>query len=61
MSLSLLNHVGHPDRGYRGGLHLPDFNYDAIKAEMSPILMCNTSHSELNGTVSRGYLLNNKR
>ena len=34
MSLSLLNHVGHPDRGYKGGLQLPDFNYDAIKAEM---------------------------
>ena len=59
MSTSLLSQAGQ-DRSYPG-LHLPDFNYDAIKKEITPILMCSDDHTAHNGTVSRGFLLNNKR
>ena len=59
---SLLNNVGHQDRYYNGrSLQLPDFNYDAIKKELRPILLCNNDNSVHNGHVSKGYLLNNKR
>ena len=64
---SLLNNVGQQERYYNGyngpTLQLPDFNTDAIKKEMRPILMCHNESlvHNANGHVSKGYLLNNKR